>query len=68
MARSSYVYTVNNIEGDLLGGFTVKHELASWLEHRIGHREVVVWRIRDGLHHHELAVELDPFTLKPIGS
>ena len=31
MARSTYVYIVRDPDGRILGAFTVKHELRSWL-------------------------------------
>lgn len=34
MARSSRIYVVSNLSGDPYAGFTVKHELVSWLKRR----------------------------------
>jgi hypothetical protein len=47
MARSSYVYVVMNGFREPVAGFTVKHELLTWLtdNRQDGYR---VWRIRDG--------------------
>ena len=50
MARSTYVYVVLDVYcQEPIAGFTVKHELQTWL--RGNHARVSsVWRIRDGLH------------------
>lgn len=46
MARSSYVYVV--MENSILrAGFTVKHEMKTWLERNPG--DYTVWRLVDGL-------------------
>ncbi len=71
MARSSYLYIVMPPGGGKpLAGFTVKHEMESFLD---GHgREVDIFRIRDGQTKkadwmkYELVEQLDPQTLKPI--
>jgi len=45
MARSTYVYVVLR-DGEPVAGFTVKHELKTWLERNPGHDQV--WRLGDG--------------------
>jgi hypothetical protein len=45
MARSTYVYVVLR-GGEPVAGFTVKHELLTWLEHHHGNH--VVYRLGDG--------------------
>lgn len=47
MARSSYIYIVIENECNIIGAFTVKHELITWLQsHLIPRFEVK--RLRDG--------------------
>lgn len=49
MARSSYVYVVQTVSGGVVAGFTVKHELVSWLrcnEELVA--KATVWRLPDG--------------------
>lgn len=53
MARSSYIYMVENPEsGAVLAAFTVKHECVSWLKYqRRHHYPLDVWtvmRVPDG--------------------
>lgn len=73
MTRSTYVYVVI---GDPtksgwpreipLAVFTVKHELAWWLDNVCYDRETVnVIRLRDGVHP-GAPVHLDPLTLDPV--
>jgi hypothetical protein len=45
MARSSYVYVVM-LDDKPVAGFTVKHEMKSWLEDQ--EDEFVIWRLKDG--------------------
>lgn len=51
MARASYVYAVTQ-HGAVVAGFTVKHELRSWLRRQAaiapGLDGMVVTRVRDG--------------------
>lgn len=71
MARSSYLWVVLPPGGGKpLAGFTVKHELESFLD---GHgRDVEIFRIRDGQTRkadwmkYELVEKLDPVTLQPV--
>lgn len=52
MARSSYVYVVmKNGVGLPIAGFTVKHELKTWLGRNPG--DYTIWRLSDGLHQRE---------------
>lgn len=46
MARSTYVYVVMD-QDKPVSGFTVKHEMKTWLERYPG--EYTIWRINDGL-------------------
>ena len=50
MARSTYVYVVQDIDNhhELVAGFTVKHELQTWIERNPG--EYYVTRLPDGGH------------------
>lgn len=70
MSRSTYVYIVRDLSGRPTGAFTVKHELATWLE-RNGHRHpqdfaglIEVTRHRDG-DPSVPPVTLNPRTLEP---
>jgi len=70
MARSSYIYLVRDLDKEPLAGFTVKHELESWLD---GHgRNVLVTRLKDGGGRRQPwmkfdpLTQLDPVTLQPI--
>ena len=48
MARSTYVYVViSNDDGLPKAGFTVKHEMNTWLERNQG--DYTIWRLSDGL-------------------
>lgn len=47
MARSSYVYVVMDHDTPV-AGFTVKHELKTWLERQ--DEDYTVFRLSDGLH------------------
>lgn len=62
MARSSYVWVVQSPSGEVVNAFTVKHELASWLEGR--ESQYLVTRVRDGALNPELT-QLNPHTLEP---
>jgi hypothetical protein len=46
MARSSYIYVVQNGDGDVVAAFTVKHELVTWQERNEGRFQIT--RVRDG--------------------
>jgi hypothetical protein len=46
MARSSYIYLVLGLQGEVEAAFTVKHEMRTWLERNPGDYEL--WRIGDG--------------------
>lgn len=64
MARSLYVWFVQNTEGDVVAAFTVKHELGSWLDKN--GVNFLVSRIRDGrADPGARPVELNPTTLEP---
>lgn len=55
MARSSYVYVVMDHDKPV-AGFTVKHELKTWLDRNLDERtasEYKVWRLSDGLYQRE---------------
>jgi hypothetical protein len=66
MARSTYVYVVQHYPGGpLIGTWTVKHELASWLDQ--GKRRDSAWhvaRYHDG-QPEMMSVTLDIRTLEP---
>lgn len=47
MARSTYVYVVLDHVGPV-AGFTVKHEMVTWLERNPG--EYLIYRLSDGGH------------------
>lgn len=66
MARSSYIYVVRDaIDGELITAFTVKHELARWLDARSS--KFLITRIHDGGQvHGRPPVTLDPRTLEPV--
>lgn len=53
MARSTCVYVVMGSDGNPIAGFTVKHELVTWLGRRQDEEFLVtsglVWRCGDGL-------------------
>ena len=55
MARSTYVYVVT-IVGVVppVAGFTVKHEMMTWLERHPG--DYRIWRLSDG--GHRISVEI----------
>ncbi|MET0415791.1 MAG: hypothetical protein ABW022_07200 [Actinoplanes sp.] len=63
MARATFIWLVQDTQGDVIAAFTVKHELSKWLEaHGIN---FLVSRIKDGLHSRaEQAVQLNPRTLE----
>lgn len=71
MARADYIWIVQSVGGDVVAAFTVKHELASWLDRRNArsprtHDEMVgVTRVRDADFGSELPVQLNPRTLEP---
>lgn len=49
MARSTYIYLV--YDGDsLAGGFTVKHEMETWVAQQKFNNKPQIWRIADGLY------------------
>jgi len=63
MARSTYIWFVQDGQGDVVAAFTVKHELTKWLE--ANGTNFLVSRIRDGLQAPgERPVELNPRTLE----
>lgn len=65
MARSSFIYTVQDRQGGIVAAFTVKHELASWLEHQ-DDALLQLTRVRDGGHRmNDQPVQLNPETLDP---
>jgi hypothetical protein len=80
VARSSYIYVVQDSTGKVLAAFTVKHELASWLDEEDGRRRnpttredmVGITRVRDGKTvkdpwtKYELVQMLNPRTLEPV--
>lgn len=47
MARSTYVYVVTDATGTPVAAFTVKHELATWLDRNP--RTWWITRVRDGV-------------------
>jgi len=60
MARSSYIYVVSStIHQQPLAGFTVKHELVSWLQRRARDEPirapVSIYRLRDGASEYDSA-------------
>lgn len=64
MARATYIWIVQNGEGDIVAAFTVKHELGSWLD--ANGSDYLVLRIRDGRWNAAARpVELNPRTLEP---
>lgn len=69
MARSSYIYTVQDSDGSVVAAFTVKHELVTWKSQN--EDPFVITRVRDGGTRQELwmkfpaVVRLDPDTLEP---
>lgn len=71
MARSSYIYTVQNSADDVVAAFTVKHELVGWQEKNAGPFRIT--RVRDGGEAQQPwmkypgVVDLDPATLEPRG-
>jgi hypothetical protein len=57
MARSTYVYVViSNDNGLPVAGFTVKHEMKTWLERNLG--DYTIWRLADGLRHDRAPVNM----------
>lgn len=75
MARAVAIWYVENTDGKLIAAFTVKRELADWLDRKYGPAEqrdmqtcpVGVYRIGDG-HHYPDAVPkaYNPRTLEPV--
>jgi hypothetical protein len=71
MARSNYIYVVQDVTGNVVAAFTVKAELASWLDRRNAReprtREelVGVTRVRDADFGSHLPVMLNPRDLEP---
>lgn len=66
MSRSTYIYVVQSDEGQVLGAFTVKRELAERLERHPELGLVTVTRTRDGnLGDDAQCVELNRWTLEP---
>jgi hypothetical protein len=60
MARSSYIYVVQDSRRAILATFTVKHEMVTWLQREWAAREpgptrsdLEVWRHSDGLRRDE---------------
>jgi len=65
MSRSAYIWVVADATPVPVAAFTVKHELAGWLERRQeGRSGLRITRLRDGRTPSE-AVALDPTTLEP---
>lgn len=64
MARSTYIYLVQGVKGGIVAAFTVKCELASWLD---GWDTLcLVSRIRDGQWNASTPpIQLNPRTLEP---
>lgn len=64
MARSTYIWLVQDGDGDVVAAFTVKHELGAWLDKH--GPDFLVSRIRDGNSDPTARpVELNPRTLEP---
>lgn len=65
MARSSYIYVVTGVlDYEPVAGFTVKHELVSWLkDHPDDH---FVWRIPDGRYSKRKPVDITEEMLRAI--
>lgn len=75
MSRSVYIWYVQNSDGNVIAAFTVKHELATWLDRRYGPAEfrnaaacpVLLYRIRDGhIDPDARPVAHNPRTLEPV--
>jgi hypothetical protein len=75
MARSSYIYIVQNGDGLVLAAFTVKHELSTWLDQNGGRYRnpksrddlIGITRIQDGFGYGRAgSVVLSPRTLEPV--
>lgn len=49
MARSTYIYLVYD-GNSLAGGFTVKHEMLTWIAQQKFNNKPQIWRIGDGLY------------------
>lgn len=66
MSRSTYIYTVQDDEGVVIGAFTVKHELKTALEKHWEIEGLVrVTRTRDGeIGPRAQRVEMNPITLE----
>lgn len=60
MARSTRIYMVIDQVGTPVAGFTVKHELRSWLTRQAngGRGRYRVWSTRDGLFQEGVAVDI----------
>jgi len=66
MSRGRYVYVVRRADGGLLAAFTVKYELATWLEHYKPSGPAIVSRIEDGGNAPwAQPISLNPQTLEP---
>ncbi len=50
MSRSTYIYTVQDPDLNVIAAFTVKHELTRWLWAQREGPSLFVHRIRDGRH------------------
>jgi hypothetical protein len=57
MARSQYIYVVT-VRGDIVAGFTVKHELVTWLRNNPAPDHKVT-RINDGLYGERRITEMN---------
>jgi hypothetical protein len=57
MARSTYIYLVTGPLRIPVAGFTVKHELQTWLERNPGEYEL--WRLSDGGSREPTTFEVD---------
>lgn len=60
MARSTRIYMVLDQNGTPVAGFTVKHELRSWLVRKAdgGRDRYRIWSTRDGLFQDGVAVDI----------
>lgn len=55
MPRSSYVYVLFDIDGKIVGAFTVKHEMQKARD--TFRYDTMVWRFRDGVLSEPMEVE-----------
>lgn len=63
MARSNYIWAVQDGTGAVVAAFSVKHELQSWLDQQ--DRLLLVTRVRDGSRADSQPTQLNPRTLEP---